>query len=182
MKDKAVLLPMLAVLIALTGTSCLRIGAKTPAASPALAVPTPPSRTLLPAPVQPDEPVPPPPSSAATAPAPRPAEPPPAARTTPPPAAPSTTPPATPVVEAPPVVQAAANMSALENKVNDTLRAAEVQLKGLNASQLSREAQDQLTTAWSHIRTSREALGYKNFVYAFELAEKALTLAKQLVK
>ena len=51
-------------------------------------------------------------------------------------------------------------------------------------AQLTPQALDQFNTALSHARMAREALGSKpvNIVYAQELANKALTLARQLTK
>ncbi len=166
----------------MTAAGCLRTEAKTPGPAPALAVPTPPSRTLVPSTVEP-EPVPPSASAgAATDPPSRPTEPPPAARTPPPPATPPTTPP-TPVVDTPPpVLQTTANVSALEARVREILLEAEQRLNKVKPDALSREARDHFNTAWSHVRTAKEAIGYRNFVFAKELAEKALALARQLVK
>ena len=55
-------------------------------------------------------------------------------------------------------------------------------LDQLKPPALSREALDQLNTARSHVRAAKEALGINNILFANELAQKALTLAKQLTK
>jgi hypothetical protein len=169
------------VVSALATSGCLRAEAKSPGATPALAVPTPPSRTLVPVAAEPD-PVPAPANPTTPAnPPPKQTDPPPPTRTPPP--APPATPPATPVVETPPpVLQTSTNAGAIEAQVKGSLDETERQLKSVNQAGLTREAKDHLNTAMSHVRAAREALGYKNFVYAKELADKAATLAKQLVK
>jgi hypothetical protein len=171
------------VVVSLVGASgCLRAEAKSPGATPALAVPAPPSRTLVAVSAEPD-PVPAPVNpSASTNPPPRPADPP--APTKPPPAAtPPTTPPAAPVVEAPPpVLQTSSNAGVMEAKIKESLDETERELKGVNQAGLTREAKDHLNTAMSHVRAARQALVIKNFLFAQELAGKAATLARQLVK
>jgi hypothetical protein len=130
---------------------------------------------------EPEEPVPPPPNPSATAPVPKPDNPPAPPvppRTTPTPASP----PPTNAAEPPLVVQAAATtkMKELEARVVKTLDEATPMLEKLKAVPLSREATDQLTTALSHVKAAREALAVNNIPFANELAQKALTLAKQL--
>jgi hypothetical protein len=166
-----------------SATGCFRAEARTPPPSPGLAVPAPPSRTLVPTAVSLD-PTPPPPTTAApTNPsAPKPADPPPAASTTPPPATAPAKPQA-PVVEAPaPVLQTTPDVTGLEAKVKATLGDAETLLGKLEFTSLGREAKDHYNTAVGYVRTAREALGYKAFPYAQALADKALVLAKQLSK
>ena len=170
--------PLLGYILVLS-PACLGLAAKTPMAMPGLAVPTPPTRTVVP--VTLEEPAPPPAPAPASPPA-RVADPP-ATRTSPPVSAPPTSPPAAPVIETPPpVLQTAANVAGLETKVKNTLNDAEQVLAKVNSPALSREAKDQYNTAWSHVRQAREAIGYQNLVYAQQLADKALALAKQLVK
>ena len=164
-------------------TGCFHAEARTPAASPGLAIPVPPSRTLVPSTVSLD-PIP----AAPTAPvtpnpaAPKPAEPPPPARTSGPPSTSTSTPPP-PVVEAPaPVLRTTPDVSGLDPKVKATLGEAETLLQKLDVSTLGRDTRDHYNTAVGYIRTAREALGYGNFVHAQALADKALVLAKQLTK
>jgi outer membrane biosynthesis protein TonB len=183
--NKSALLPLLAVLTALSVAACLKGDAKTPADLPALTVPPPPARTILPSTIEPEEPVPPPPTPpTAAAPPPKPDNPPPVTRTTPPPASPPSPPPASSTTETPPVVKAAesARMKELEGKVKESLTETERLFEKLNPAQLSREALDQLNLARSHVRAAREALGYNQMPYANELAQKALTIARQLTK
>jgi hypothetical protein len=185
MKNKTALLPLLAALTALSTSACLKSDAKTPAVMPALMVPAPPSRTIVPTPIEVEEPVTPPtiPVSS-TPPAPKPETPPPATRTDPPPAPRSSPPPANTAEPPPPVVQAAASakMKEVEGRVLASLVEADKLLGELKPATLSREALDQLNTARSHARAAREALGIFNYPYALELAQKALTLARQLTK
>jgi hypothetical protein len=161
----------------------MRAEAKTPSASPALAVPAPPTRTLVPVSAEP-EPVAPPANPPAPVNTPvRNAEAPPPTRVPPPASPPPASPPPTPVVESPPpVLQTAPDVSGLELKVKETLGEVEGLLKKVKPEALSREAKDHYNNALSHIRTARDAAGYRNFIYAQQLAEKALALAKQLVK
>ena len=185
MTNKPALLPLLAALAVLPTSACLKSDAKTPAVMPALMVPAPPSRTIVPSSIEPEEPVAPPPSPVnAAPPAPKPESPPPATRTAPPPATPPSTPPATAANEPPPVVKAAENqkMKEMKESVEKSLSEAEGLLTKLKPAQLTRDALDQFNTAQSHARMAREALGYSNIVYAQELASKALTLARQLTK
>lgn len=71
-------------------------------------------------------------------------------------------------------------MKELEGRVVKTLDDAVQGLEKLKGVTLSREATDQFNTAWSHVRAAKEALGIRNILHAQELANKALTLAKQL--
>jgi hypothetical protein len=185
MKNQTALLPLLAALGALGASACLKSDAKTPAVMPALVVPAPPSRTILPTPIDVEEPVPPPPNPVATAPpAAKPETPPPATRTDPPPAPRPEKPAANAAEPSSPVVQAAANakMKELESKVVVALGEAERLLDQLKPPALSRDALDQLNTARAHVQDARAALGINNIVLANELAQKALTLARQLSK
>lgn len=185
MNIKTAPLPLLAALAALGTSACLKSDAKTPAVTAALMVPAPPSRTIVPSSIELEEPVAAPPGpTSTTPPAPKPESPPPATRTTPPPASPPPTPPVTAPNEPPPVVAAAATaqMKEFEARVEKSLAEAEGLLDKLKPAQLTRETLDQFNTARSHARMAREALGYKNFPYALELANKALTLARQLAK
>lgn len=185
MNIKTAPLPLLAALAVLGTTACLKSEPKTPAVTVALMVPAPPSRTIVPSPIEAEEPVPPPTNPVnATPPAPKPESPPPVTRTAPPPASPPSTPPATAANET--AVSAAAAspvMREMEARADKSLTEAEGLLKEVKLAQLSPEALGQYNTARSHARMAREALSvYKNFPYALELANKALTLAKQLSK
>jgi outer membrane biosynthesis protein TonB len=185
MNIKTAPLPLLAALAVLGTSACLKSEAKTPAVTVALMVPAPPSRTIVPSPIEAAEPVPPPTNPvSATPPTPKPESPPPATRTAPPAASPPATPPATAANETP-VLTAAANpvMKEMEARADKSLTEAEGLLANVKPTQLSPEALGQYNTARSHARMAREALlVYKNFPYALELAIKALTLAKQLSK
>lgn len=183
MTNKTAPLPLLAALAVLGTSACLKSDVHTPAVMPALIVPAPPSRTIVPSPIETEETVAPPANPVnVTPPAPKP-EPPPATRTAPPPATPPPAPPATPATETP-VVAASTNpvMKDIEARVEKSLAEAEGLLDKLKPTQLTRETLEQFNTALSHARMAREAVGYKNFPYALELANKALTLARQLTK
>ena len=182
MNIKSAPLPLLAALAAMVTSACLKSDPKTPAVMPALMVPVPPSRTIVPSSIEPEESVPLPTTPVnAAPPAPKPESPPPPTRTAPPPTATPPSPPTTPATGAP-VAEASvtAVMRELGARVEKSLLEAEGLLASVKPAQLSPEALDQYNTARSHARMAREALGYKNFPYAQELTNKALTLAKQL--
>jgi hypothetical protein len=147
----------------------------------AMLVPLPPPRVAIPVslPEQPIvEPEPEPPTAAPTAPArPRPDTVP--ARTvekpTPPPAP---TAPETPA----PVLQTTVNTGELEQRASWLLGEAEKNLERVNRGQLIPQERAQFDRAMGFIRNARNAIQLKNFNYAEQLAVKAASLARALVK
>ena len=60
MNNKTAPLPLLAALAVLGTSACLKSDVNTPAVMPALVVPAPPSRTIVPSPIETEETAPPP--------------------------------------------------------------------------------------------------------------------------
>ena len=171
---------ILLVVVAVGCAACSRMQARTPPPV-AMLVPPPPPRVAIPVslPEQPVvEPEPEPPAAAPTTP-PRPRTDTAPARTVekpmPPPA------PATPEAPAP-VLQTTVNVGALEQRATWLLGLAEKDLERVNRGQLAAQARAQFDRAMSFIRNARSALQIKNFNYAEQLAAKAASLARELVK
>ena len=172
---------MLLVVVAVGCAACGRMQARTPPPV-AMLVPPPPPRIPIPVslPEQPVvEPEPEPPAAVPTAPArPRPDTAP--ARTvekpTPPPA-----PAATPETAAP-VLQTTVNVGALEQRASWLLGQAEKDLDRVNRGQLIPQERAQFDRAVGFIRNARNALQLGNVNYAEQLAVKAASLARALVK
>lgn len=170
---------MLLVAVAVGGAACGRMQARTAPPPVAMNVPPPPPRVAIPVslPEQPiEEPVPEPPAAAPEAPPrPRPETPP---RTVERPA-----PPPAPAAEAPaPVLQTSANVSALEQRASSLLGQAERDLERVNRAQLAMQARAQFDRAQSFIRNAKNAMQIKNYTFAEQLAAKAASLARELVK
>lgn len=151
-----------------------------PTGTPALNVPEPPVRVVVPAPEQPT--LPPveeaPPSTAPASPTskapvrnpnPRPV-------VTPPPAEP---PPAT-VPPPPAILLTSANTAEFEKRVRAQLALAQANLAQVNRANLGTDAKAQYDAAQGFIRQADEALKVKNLVYAGQLADKAATMAALL--
>jgi len=95
--------------------------------------------------------------------------------------APPPAPAATPETVAP-VLQTTVNVGALEQRASWLLGQAEKDLERVNRGQLAAQARAQFDRAMSFIRNARSALHIKNFNYAEQLAAKAASLARELVK
>ncbi len=163
-------------------SACGKVQASTPAPMPALAIPEPPERQIVPLPI-PEPPPEPSPTPLATPPARPPAPTPvtrPAERQAPPPAS-------TPVPEPTPsptalVLQTTPNVGELEKTAQAQLAAAKRDLEKVTYKTLSADARLQYDTARQYIGQAEDALKIKNFVFAGQLAEKAAVLASLLVK
>jgi hypothetical protein len=167
---------LLAVFCA-AAAACGKVQAKTPGAVPALAMPEPPSRAVLPVSVDP------PTSTPVVTEKPAPVAPPPrpsTARPTPTPAA-SPTPTPTPDPN-PPVLQTSANPSELESRARAQLDRAKKDLARVSRPALGRDAQDQYDSAERYIKMASDAITIKNFVHASFCADKASTLLGLLIK
>jgi outer membrane biosynthesis protein TonB len=164
-------------LLAVSGSACARMQAR-PAVPVALSVPPPPPRVPIPYTIpEPEEvllPEPPPPAPPVAPVKPRPETPRTAVTTPPPTAAPA---------EAPaPVLQTTANVSAIQQKANGLLSEAQQNLDRVNYRDLSVHAKAQYDRATGFIKGAHSALQTRNFNYAQQLAEKAATLARELLK
>ncbi|HUR20480.1 MAG TPA: hypothetical protein VMZ90_06705 [Vicinamibacterales bacterium] len=155
----------------------------TPSASPALNVPEPPGRYVLPATEQ--QTLPPPIEEASSTsaapptsrppvrtPNPRPAAPP---QAEPPPPAPAPTP-------TPAILLTSANSPAFEKSVQEQLKRARTDLGQVTRATLGTDARAQFDAAQGFIRQADEALKVKNLIYAGQLADKAATMAALLKK
>ena len=151
-----------------------------PTGLPALDVPEPPTRLVVP-PTEPDI-VPPveavPPATSEVKP-PRPRETPPPRTATPPPTDPPVVDPPV-VAPPPPVLSTSADTTNLEKRVRDKLAQAIADLGQVNRLNLGTDARGQYDSALRFIRQSEEALKVKNLVYASQLADKAATMAALL--
>ena len=160
---------------------CTRVQAKTPGPI-ALATPDPPSRLVIPISVDPppapapEKPTGAPAATGRGAGAARPTPP-----TTPPPAG-QPTPPTTPPDAGSPVLQSGASLAELESRAKDRLDRAQRDLAKVTRASLGRDARDQYDSAARFIRMAQDAMTVKNFVYAFQCADKAATLAGLLIK
>jgi hypothetical protein len=165
-----------ALLLALCAgaAACGKVQAKTPAPPPALTVPEPPTRVVMPVNVDPpatEKPVP----ATTTRPT--------AGRPAATPVASPTPTPAPPTTEAtPPVLQTSANLADLENKARERVEKAQKDLGRITRKSLGKDAQDQFDSAERFLRMATDAMKMKNFVYASFCAEKASTLAELLIK
>jgi hypothetical protein len=156
---------------------------------PPLAVPTPPAHEIVVEEVAEAPPPEPPPAPEPTPPAPRPTATRPPARNepreTPAPAAappPPTTPPPTtadaPAVRAAPATQSAGE----ERKVRDLMAKAAGDLKNVDYQRLSKEGKAQYDQSKRFSDEAQQAIKERNFLLALTLAEKAATLAAELVR
>jgi len=149
---------------------------------PALEMPLPPGRLIIPSPIPEPKaeptptPVPPPPvRPPAPTPTPRPAE-----RSTPPPAA-TPTPEPTPQPNAP-ALQTTSDVNGIEQKAQAQLASARRDLDKINYKALGSDAKVQYDTARQYIGQAEDALKLRNYVFASQLADKAAVLASLLVR
>lgn len=149
-----------------------------------LAIPAAPSHVVVPAPPEPppapavETPAPPVNPPAASGGAPRTRTEPPPTRPAPPPTTPPTTPaPATP---APTPLEAAPNQGELEQRARALIASAERTMEKIDPKTLGPDGRTQYDTAKRFITQAGEALKAKNIVYAWQLADKANTIATLL--
>jgi hypothetical protein len=156
--------------------------AKTPPRTPvvtAMAIPTPPPHVLIPTVLpEPVEPTPVEPELPATAPA-APRRPPAAAAR---PAERPASPPATESNTPAPVLQTTADPRAQEEAIKAKVIQAEMKLNALNRNDLNVSARAQYDQARGFIRQAHEALRVRNYLYAEQLARKAVAVANQLAR
>jgi hypothetical protein len=166
-------------------SACAKAQAETVPNGPPLAVPAPPPRVLAPV-QQIVEAAPPPALEPAEAPRTPPRQTPPPERraeTPPPAAAPPPAPAATPAPGEVREVRAmpAASAAAEDRKVRELLgQASRILLNQVEYRKLSAEGQSQYNQSKRFAEQAEEALKVKNFVYAMTLADKAVTLAREL--
>jgi outer membrane biosynthesis protein TonB len=172
-----------AVLIVAGLSGCHQAPPKLPPPMPALEVPLPPGRLIVPSPIPEPKPeptptpvAPPPVHQPAATPTPRPAE-----RSTPPPA-PTPTPEPTPPQTNAPVLQTTSDVSGIEQKTRAQLASARHDLEKIKYNTLGADAKVQFDAANQYIVQAEDALRLKNYVFASQLADKAVVLASLLVK
>ena len=86
-------------------------------------------------------------------------------------------------VETPAVaLQTTADVGPLEQKTNGLLFEAQQNLDRVKRKDLGQQARAQYDSAVSFIKSARSALVVKNYVFAEQLATKALAVAKELAK
>ena len=146
-----------------------------PAAPPHVVVPAPPEAPPAPVVETPTPQVNPPAASGGP---PRTRTEPPPARPAPPPATPPATP--TPVTSAPTPLEAAPNQGELEQRARGLLASAERTMEKIDYKALGPDGRAQYDTAKRFIKQADEALKAKNIVYAWQLADKANTIATLL--
>ncbi len=100
-------------------------------------------------------------------------------RATPPTATPPSSPPA-PAPSAPTPLQAAPNQGELEQQARALKDAAEKALERIDYKALGADARAQYDTAKRFLKQADDALKAKNIVYAWQLADKANTIATLL--
>jgi hypothetical protein len=168
-------------LAAVFGTAvagCGRAQAKTPGPAPALVMPEPPSRLVIPVTIEPPAPPPEPPDRSATTPVRTPS-----ARPTPTPSPqPAATPPPATEIVKPPVLQTSGSLAELEARARERLDRAKKDIARVSRTALGTDARDQFDTAQQFIRMAEDAITAKNFFHAAYCADKAATLAGLLVK
>jgi hypothetical protein len=172
-----------AVLIVAGVSGCHQAPPKLPPPMPALEVPLPPGRLIVPSPIPEPKPeptptpvAPPPVHQPAATPAPRPAE-----RSTPPPA-PTPTPEPTPPPSNSQVLQTTSDVSGIDQKTRAQLASARHDLEKIKYAALGADARVQYDAAQQYIAQAEDALKLKNYVFASQLADKAVVLASLLVK
>jgi hypothetical protein len=174
------------VLLSLSSlAACHKVQARVPVATPALSVPAPESRLVIPAPaVEAPVETPPPPDPAPVTQPPVTKPNPPSNRQSPP-AAPAPQPAGPPPVAAdgpPQVLQPTANVGELEKRARTLIDSAERDLARVVETDLTGESKRQLYEARQMMLRSKNAISIKNYVLAAELAGKAATLAGLLIK
>jgi len=173
---------LLLVGLALSGVAaCGKVQASAPVPPMALNVPAAPAIVDVPVTLADPEPPPAPPPAppAATPPATqRPANTAaarPADKPDPPPASPAAT-------RDTPVLQTTTDAPSTEQRTLELLTDAQNNLGRVRRPELGAQAREQYDTVLGYIRTARQALQLKNYLYAQQLATKAATLASELVK
>jgi hypothetical protein len=170
-----------AILLLAAAAACNKAQARTPGPVTALEMPPPPARVLIPVvlntPVEPD-PVEPEPEPAA----PPPTQPRSAPRTARPADSSEPAPPAIAEAAPQPVLQATADVAAVEGRILSFLQDAQRNLNRLRPDDLNASARAQYDMALGFIRIANERLKVKSYMYAEQLASKAATIAAQLVK
>lgn len=179
------------VLFAAVTSGCARAQAKAAAAGPPLEVPAPPDRVLAPVeePVLATAPPPETPAAPPAAVAPRPAPRPPARRPEPErpepaPAAPAAaTAPPQPAAEPPRELRPAspAADAAAERDTRESLSRAAASLSRVDYGKLNTDARAQYDQSKRFMEQAQQALRDRNFVFAATLADKAATLAGELL-
>jgi hypothetical protein len=186
------------ICLALAASGCAKTKAKTVAEGPALQVPEPPPRVLAPVEEEPIAATPATPEASPPAPAPRtapprPATPPrrpnaatnePAPRQEPPPAEQPVTPPvATTPAEPPRELRPALSAAdaAEERKIRDLLTRAARDLNRVDYRRLSTDGRAQYEQSKRFNDQAEQAIKDRNYVFAATLADKAATLAAQLL-
>jgi hypothetical protein len=174
---------------AAAASGCARAQAKDAAAGPPLEVPSPPERVLAPVeePVLATAPPPETPAAPPAAAAPRPTPRPPARRAEPErpdpspatPAAATTPAPAEPPRELRPASPAAD--AAAERDTRESLARAAASLSRVDYGKLSTDARAQYDQSKRFMEQAQQALRDRNFVFAATLADKAATLAAELL-
>ncbi len=96
----------------------------------------------------------------------------------PPPNPPAATPPATPATP----LETQANQTDLENRARGLIAAANAALDKINYVALSSDGKAQHDTARRFTKQAHDALTAKNVVYAWQLADKANTIATLLLR
>ena len=97
------------------------------------------------------------------------------------PAPPPATPPPAPSSPATPL-ETQANQGELEKKTNDLLGSAKATLDKINKAALSADGKAQYDAARGFVTQAESALKVKNVVYAWQLADKANTIATLLLR
>jgi hypothetical protein len=168
-------------MLSVAALGCGLLHAKAPGPTPALSVPEPPLRLVIPVSIDPPAATPAPTASPAPATPPRPTPAPARPTPTPTPTTTTTTPP--PVDTPPPVLHtAAASLADLETRARERLGRAEKDLGRVSRNALGPDARDQYDSAARFIRMAKDAIAARILVYAAYCADKAATLAGLLVK
>jgi len=170
---------LVAFVVCAAVAGCARAAAKN-APPVTLVTPAPPARVAVPVPLPEPEaqPAPPPPAPVADA---RPREVPPPRSDRPAPAPPPATAP-TQTAEAPSVLQTTPDTSAVDQRTRALIDEAQGNLDRVKYRELGASARAQYDSAASFVRSARQALTIKNYLYAEYLAAKAAAVARELVK
>lgn len=171
-----------ALLLLAAVSACGKVQAKLPAPMPALDMPSPPGRLIVPSSIP--EPTPEPTPTPIAPPPAKPKDPPPTTRPERPSPTPTPTPDAAPPA-APPVLQTTSSsteLERLESNAKSQLLTAQRDLDRVNYRGLNSDAKLQYDTARQYIGQAEDALRIKNYVFASQLADKAAVLASLLVK
>jgi hypothetical protein len=142
-----------AVLIVAGLSGCHQAPPKLPPPMPALEMPLPPGRLIVPSPIPEPKPEP-----------------------TPTPVAPP------PVRQPAAVLQTTSDVSGIEQKTRAQLASAKHDLEKIKYNALGPDAKVQFDAANQYIVQAEDALKLKNYVFASQLADKAVVLASLLVK